>query len=210
MEMSHGKYTAELDRAALGARIVGYEDILIDLGTGDGRWVIQSAQHEPSRFAIGIDTCRENLRGAARQLPRNALLLIADARALPLELAGLATAVTINFPWGSLLTALLTGDGGLINSLRWIARPASTLDLRLNGGALIEAGYSLSDASLLAGLTLRAAGFDVGPSVVMDAAALRGCASTWARRLAVGREPWALHVRAIVPQHSRSLATSPS
>lgn len=210
MEISHGKHTAELDRAGLWTRIAGYQDILIDLGTGDGRWILQCARNHPARFAIGIDTCRENLREAARRLPRNALLLIADARSLPPELAGLATAITINFPWGSLLTALLTADQPLIDSLRRTARPGATLDLRLNGGALVQAGYSPAEAGQLVGCTLREAGFDVGQPLLMDAVALRSCASTWARRLAAGPEPWALHLRATVPHHSRSLAPLPS
>jgi hypothetical protein len=97
---------------------------------------------DSSCFAIGVD--------ALRSAPRNALFVNAEARALPYELHGLATQVTINFPWGSLLGGLLDGDAELLGGLAAIAWPnpdasrhGVTLEIRLNGGALTEAGWAL-------------------------------------------------------------------
>ena len=109
MEGICGKRGLVIDRAALLSRLGEFREVAIDLGTGDGRYVRQIAHTTPGQFAIGIDTCRENLRELSRCAPDNALYLIADALALPDELAGLATRITINFPWGSLLRGLLTG-----------------------------------------------------------------------------------------------------
>ena len=79
-----------IDAATLAARIAGYRDILVDIGTGDGRYVRHIARECPASFAIGIDACRENLRGASRNAPGNALFVIANALSLPRELHGLA------------------------------------------------------------------------------------------------------------------------
>ncbi len=143
MEGIQGKRAVAIDAAALAARMAGYRAILIDIGTGDGRWVRHVARTHPDWFAIGVDACREGLRAASRAAPPNALYVIANALALPRELGGLATAITVNFPWGSLLAGLLEGEFALLDGLRGVARPNATLEVRLNGGALAAAGCSV-------------------------------------------------------------------
>jgi 16S rRNA (adenine(1408)-N(1))-methyltransferase len=203
MEGICGKRTYRIDADALAERLAGCQNILIDVGTGDGRYVLHAARTDPSRFAFGVDACRGNLRSASRGAPRNAQFVIADARALPRELHGLATQVTINFPWGSLLGGLLEGDSGLLGGLAAIARPGAALEVRLNGGALAELGWSLDAGGERIRQTWRAAGFKVGRPVELDARALRACPTTWAKRLAFGRDPRALHLGATVPLEIR-------
>ena len=204
MEMIDGKRSCAIDAAGLQSRLAGYRDILVDVGTGDGRYVRHVAHSCPQQFAIGIDACRENLRCASRKAPYNALYIIARAEALPRELSGLATHITINFPWGSLLAGLVDGDPALLHGLRGIARPGAVLEARLNGGALAEAGWSLEQGGARVRRVLRDHGFAVEPLVGLDAAALRACPTTWAKRLAYGRDPRALYLRAIWPITRRS------
>ena len=194
MESICGKQVWVIDAATLAARIAGYRDILMDIGTGDGRYVRTVARGCPSSFAIGIDACRENLRGASRDAPRNALFVIANALALPRELRGLATRITINFPWGSLLAALLDGDPAFRDGLVALAQPGAALEIRLNRGALAEAGCTLDAGAMRIERTLREWGFRTGRPAMLDAAALRLYPTTWARRLAYGRDPcgWSL------------------
>ena len=107
MECIRGKTSAEIGVDRLAADVAGYDDVLIDVGTGDGRYVLHVARTSPTWFALGVDACRDNLRKASRKAPPNALYLIANALALPKEeIGGMASKVTINFPWGSLLTEL--------------------------------------------------------------------------------------------------------
>ncbi len=189
MESICGKQAWVIDAATLAARIVGYQDILIDIGTGDGRYVQTIARECPARFAIGIDACRENLRGPSRHAPPNALFVIANALTLPCELRGLATRITINFPWGSLLAALLDGDPALLDGLAMLAQPGATLEIRLNQGALVEAGYAPEAGAMQIQQVLREWGFDNRRLAMLDADALRVYPTTWARRLAYGRDP---------------------
>lgn len=169
-------------------------DVLIDLGTGDGQFVLRAARAHPVQYVIGIDACRENLREASRRAPANALFLIANALALPAELAGLASAITINFPWGTLLTGLLEEGSPLLTALATLARPGATLEIRLNGGALAEAGWSLETGGQQVWRRVRLAGFHVSAPRLLAAADLRACPTTWARRLAFGRDPRALYL----------------
>ncbi len=197
MEGICGKRASVIEAATLAARIAGYGDILIDIGTGDGRYVRTIARECPSSFAIGVDACRENLRGVSRNPPCNALFVVANALTLPRELYGLATRVTINFPWGSLLTALLNSEPAFFRGLAMLAQPGATLEIRLNQGALAEAGCALEEGAMRIRQVLREWGFHDKQSVMLDADTLRVCPTTWARRLAYGRDPcgWLLAVR---------------
>jgi 16S rRNA (adenine(1408)-N(1))-methyltransferase len=194
MESIRGKQALEIDAPALAQRLAGYERILMDIGTGDGRFVQQVAKTCPEQFAIGIDACRENLCASSRNALLNALYIIANAQALPCELYGLATHVTINFPWGSLLNGLLTGDPTL-GGLAAIAQPGAILEVRLNADALAEAGWGLEDGGERVRQVLRASGFGMRPTVALTARDLRTCPTTWAKRLAFGRDPRASYLR---------------
>ena len=195
MESIRGKHAVGGDPTTLARQSAGYPYILIDLGTGDGRFVRHVAATAPGTFAIGIDLCAANLRAAAQRTPANAGYLVAGAYALPRELHGLATHVTINFPWGDLLTGLLAQDARLPGALAALARPGARLDVRLNGGALAEAGWTLAAAGPAVAQGLRRAGFAIAPPRLLDARELRACPTTWAHRLAFGRDPRALYLR---------------
>ena len=178
----------------LATRIANYPDVLLDLGTGDGRFVLSAARAHPARYVIGIDACRDNLYEASRRAPANALFLIANICSLPAGLVGLASAITINFPWGTLLTGLLEDDSPLLASLTALARPGATLEILLNGGALAEAGWSLEAGGQQAWRQARLAGFDLAAPRWLAAGDLRAYPTTWARRLAFGRDPRALYL----------------
>ncbi len=195
MECIRGKTSAEIDADGLAARVVGYDGVLIDVGTGDGRYVLHVARTQPTCFVIGVDACRDNLRKVSRKVGPNALYVIANALALPGELGGMASKITINFPWGSLLTGLLDGDLRLLEGLLAIARPGAVLEIGLNAGALSEAGYTLESGGARVRQALYKGGFDVGDLVRLDARELRQCHTTWAKRLAYGRDPRAVRLR---------------
>jgi 16S rRNA (adenine(1408)-N(1))-methyltransferase len=196
METMRGKTSLYLDSRGSAERIAGYKRITLDLGTGDGRYVRALAEGHPDQFVIGLDSCRENLREHSRVKLPNLLFVIASAQALPPELSGLVSHVTINFPWGSLLESLLAGDPKLVSGLASLSRPGSSLDLRLNGGALAEAGWSLESGVDEIYNNLVQAGWRVKAPGLMDAQALRRFPSTWAKRLAFGRDPRAMALHA--------------
>ena len=199
MEYIHGKHTYTLDGTDFAARLHGYQQIVIDIGTGDGRYVAHLARCSPERLVIGIDTCRENLNQVSRKSLPNALYLIANAEALPVELPSMASHITVNFPWGSLLTGLLESGSKLIGNLRMIAQPGAILAIVLNSSALLKESLSLEQGGAMVRQALQMSGFDVRPPVTFDAVALRHYPSTWAKRLGYGRDPKALSLVAIYP-----------
>lgn len=192
METIRGKTSRDLDLNELQERLNNYNRILLDLGTGDGRYVHSLAERFPDDFIIGVDSCRENLHEYSRAKLPNMLFIISNAQSLPCELNGLISHISINFPWGSLLNGLLTAETSLMRGLERISTSITSMDVRLNGGALAEAGYALENGVDKIYYNLLQAGWQVNSPRCMDADELQAFPTTWARRLAHGRDARAM------------------
>lgn len=111
--------------------------IIVDLGTGDGRFVYQSARKNPHRFYLGIDASANLLEKVSEKIHRkpakgglkNALFIQAAVEDLPVELAGVADEVHIHFPWGSLLKGVATGDETILKNIHRICAPDAVLEV---------------------------------------------------------------------------------
>ena len=194
MEIIRGKASLDLDLTELKERLTTYKRITLDLGTGDGKFAFCHADKFPDRFVIGVDSCRENLHEYSRAKLPNLLYIIASAQNLPQELNGLISNITINFPWGSLLESLLIGDPKLMSGLASISRSVTTVEIRLNGGALTEVGWNLEAGAEKIYSNLLQADWQVNIPTLMNTNALRSFPSTWAKRLAFGRDPRAIEM----------------
>jgi 16S rRNA (adenine(1408)-N(1))-methyltransferase len=192
METIRGKVSLDLDLNGLKDGVKNYERVVLDLGTGDGRYVHFLADKHSDWFVIGIDSCRENLRASSRTKSPNVLFIAASAQDLPDELGGLISHITINFPWGSLLESLLIGDPTLMNGLAWTSKPNAQIAIHLNGGALAEVGMNLTVGAEMIRSSMNCCGWYINKSSTMDQSSLRGFPTTWAKRLAYGRDPRAI------------------
>jgi len=167
---------------------------------------------------IGVDATTEGLRDTSRRLAAkptrgglpNALLgrlALADA---PGELAGLADALTVLLPWGSLLAAVARPDAAALHSLHGVCKPGARVRVLFGYGveteraAMRDLALPPLEADTLTALerTYEEAGFTVaGRFVPLDE--VRALPTTWAKRLAYsGRE------RQFIELAGRSLATA--
>ncbi|MEO8648975.1 MAG: methyltransferase domain-containing protein, partial [Acidobacteriota bacterium] len=113
--------------------------IVIDIGTGDGRFVSTLAVEDPEKFYIGIDTNTKPLERPSMKATRkpnkgglpNALFVQAAVEDLPAEFSHIADEIHIHFPWGSLLRAVAVGDPDVLLSLRRVASPGCLLEVIL-------------------------------------------------------------------------------
>jgi 16S rRNA (adenine(1408)-N(1))-methyltransferase len=113
------------------------EGVIVDIGTGDGRFVYQSARQNPNKFYIGIDPNVKPLEKISEKIHRkpskggspNVLFIQAAVEDLPPELDGVADEVHVHFPWGSLLRAFATGDVDLLRNIRRICSPGALLEV---------------------------------------------------------------------------------
>ena len=111
--------------------------VVIDIGTGDGRFVSTAASEYPKKFFIGIDANAKPLEKPSMKATRkpnkgglpNAMFVQAAVEDLPEELNGVADEIHIHFPWGSLLRAVATGDEEIIKSVRRICAPGCLLEI---------------------------------------------------------------------------------
>lgn len=113
------------------------EGVVVDIGTGDGRFVYRSAEKNPNKFYIGIDanaaplgkiSMKATRKPAKGGLP-NVLFVQAAIENLPEELNATADEIHIHFPWGSLLKAVVSGDEDALASLRRICAPECELEI---------------------------------------------------------------------------------
>ena len=192
METIRGRMSQFLDLDGFRERLEMYPRVILDLGTGDGHYVHFLAERYPGCFIIGVDACRENLQERSRRPLPNALFVIANAQELPHELSGTIAHVTINFPWGSLLKSLLEDDRRVMNGLASIAKQNAQIDILLNSGALIEAVSDLDNGTRTIRESLTRYGWNLKYPKPLDNWALRNTPTTWAKRLAYGRDPRAI------------------
>jgi len=111
--------------------------VIIDIGTGDGRFVYQSARRNPNKFYIGIDPNTRPLEKISEKIHRkpakggapNVLFVQSSIEDLPAELDGVANEVHIHFPWGSLLRAVAVGEVDVLRNVRRICAVAALLEI---------------------------------------------------------------------------------
>jgi 16S rRNA (adenine(1408)-N(1))-methyltransferase len=180
--------------------------VIVDIGTGDGRAVLERAATEPSALVLGVDASAaamvESSRRAARRGPHNALFFAAGAeRHAESPLAGQADLVTVTFPWGSLLRGVLGLDRAALGGVAALLRPDGRLQVLASvvpsdgiaGLDCLEAAVAPAIRAAWHAAGLRLMRF--GPATPHEIA---GSGSSWARRLRAhreGRPVWALEGR---------------
>ena len=164
----------------------------VDVGTGDGAFALRTAKAEPSTLVIGIDANAEGMiersRRAASKPSRggasNALFVHAPIEKLPEELEGLATRVTVLFPWGSLLRAVWSPDPAALLSLHRLCADGAALAIAVSASPR-DAGFAGIDPD---GIRLPQAYARVGFDVRVRETAGPIHETTWSKRLAFGAD----------------------
>jgi 16S rRNA (adenine(1408)-N(1))-methyltransferase len=176
--------------------------VIVDVGTGDGRAVLDRAVDEPTALVVGVDASAAAMstssRRASRRGPHNALFFAAGAEELAgTPLAGHADLVTVTFPWGSLLRGVVGLDPDALAGVAALSRPGG----RLRVLASVVPPDGVDDMDCLDGSSLpairvawRAAGLELTSFRRATVEEVAASDSTWARRLRVA--PAGRHVEA--------------
>ena len=176
------------------------EGVIIDIGTGNGRFVYQSARLNPNKFYIGIDPNTRPLEKISEKIHRkpakggapNVLFIQSAVEDLPAELHGVANEVHVHFPWGSLLRAVATGDLDVLRNLRRVCAREALLEVVI--GLDPERDQSEIERLGIASLTLEfidnvlvsnyaAAGFRIIERGIIAASEWPRLNTSWAKRL---------------------------
>ena len=138
MKAVHGDELVDVDRAWLENLLADYAEFWLDIGAGDGGYVYEQARSNPTVLCAGFDPAWRNMsRNSSKAMRRktiapNALFLQGSIESPPEELAGLASRISINYPWSGLLRALVCPDAAAISNIRRLARPQALLTIYLN------------------------------------------------------------------------------
>lgn len=114
-----------------------YEKVLVDLGTGDGRFVYKQAKANPNSLFLGVDPSQDQLeiysQKAQKEKLTNVYFVLGSIELLPNDLKGIANELTILLPWGSLLQAVVKPTSATLTKLSDI--------LKENGELFVLLGY---------------------------------------------------------------------
>jgi 16S rRNA (adenine(1408)-N(1))-methyltransferase len=185
----------------------------VDIGTGDGAFVYKWARACPDRLFIGIDSNAANLAEYSRKATRkpakggvrNVLFVRANSEALPEELNGLVSAVSILFPWGSLLKSVVVPDERVLSGFCRICRAHAEINIVFGYNHICEPGITakldlptltLDYLRTTVVNTYKQAGFAMKVRQ-LEKAEVAKIPTTWAKKLAHGknREFFELHGR---------------
>lgn len=202
-----GKSTVALDVAAFAQLRAPYRDLVLDLGTGDGKHVLTCARARPDALVIGLDAAPDAMRataaGAARKPAKggvpNAMFVWASVEQLPTEL-GAVDDVHVLMPWGSLLRAFVAADETVLHGVRAVCASGATFLITLNLHAWRPAVPEVGDTSeptpesVLADLAPRyaAAGWTITGADRPDAARIAALGTSWTKRLGSTRDELAV------------------
>ena len=142
MPLEHiiGKKSNALTAEALHNKAQGFSRVVIDLGCGDGMLPYRLARENEDVFYIGVDAARESLAIASAKAAKkpsrggcpNVLFLCANVLEPLPELAGITDELQWNFPWGSLMYALVGGDRQPMLNMKKLAKDGATFKFYLN------------------------------------------------------------------------------
>jgi 16S rRNA (adenine(1408)-N(1))-methyltransferase len=204
MRVVRGKTTEELDFDAFDALAAQYGRLLVDVGTGDGRFALHLARRDPDTLVVAIDAITENLEETARKAARpprkggtpNVLYVHASAEAPPPELHGRADGVNVVLPWGRLMTGLLLPVGEVLDGLRLLGHVDTGFGAVINaevwGDPIPIEARDLPELTPERAMTelaprYRQHGIDIADARLLDAAGVAELRSTWAKKLASSR-----------------------
>jgi 16S rRNA (adenine(1408)-N(1))-methyltransferase len=135
----------------------------------------------------------------------NAMFLCAAAEAIPGPLAGMAEEIHVNYPWGSLLRAIVLPDATMLAKLAELGKPGARFTACINVQPLKDEEQAerlgLGAAALLRDPARLAADYERSGLARLRVRAAKGGdlpATSWGRHLAVSkREVWRLEARVL-------------
>jgi 16S rRNA (adenine(1408)-N(1))-methyltransferase len=201
------------------------EGVIVDIGTGDGRFVYRQAQANPKKFYIGVDANAKPLEKISMKVTRkpakggmpNVLFVQAAIENLPEELDGAADEIHIHFPWGSLLRAVALGDESVLQSLRRVCAPECLIEIIIgvdetrDKSEIERLEIPHLSAEYLENTLLpkyRTAGFEVLENGSLPASEWSRLETSWARKLQSGSNRKVTYL-ILQATKKRPLATKP-
>lgn len=215
MKILKGNKIENLDGETLRNITRDYKGITIDIGTGDGSFPYKKAKENKDHFYIGLDAVANNMMKSAAKANRkptkgglsNVLYVVDNALNISEELTNSADDIYINLPWGSLRDGVVKGEDKLLHGIRKIGKSKANLDIFVTYSSFYEAKEIISRELPLLSLEyinreLRYQysryGIEIKKIEICNNDSLKGLDTSWAKKLAFGREREIYHLKGIL------------
>ena len=163
----------------------------MDVGAGDGGYVLHRARTEPTTFAIAIDASADVLASGAWRAKRarlaNAVFLVEAVERLPAALSHTADEVTVHFPWGSLLGGLVNGSPSIVGPIAALLKPNAELRLLISAVERDGVGELTPNVVISRAGAYAEHGLDLVEATWASPMIVRESHSAWAKRLGAAR-----------------------
>lgn len=202
MQVIKGNKEVKLSKEDLNKTISEYNNVIIDLGTGDGRFIFKQASENPNNLYIGVDPSAKQLEVYSKEVNKrrlgNAMFVIGSIELFPEELFGVADYLYINLPWGTLLQSIVNPSKQSVSTLANILKSKGTLEITLGYQDESEPGETLRlelpvlNEELIKETIYPAfaayANLELEKFKQIEKVDLRGLDTTWAKKLTFGNE----------------------
>jgi len=179
----------------------GMGKVIVDIGTGDGRFVYAGAKTHPENLYIGIDPILKQAEKykskANKERLKNLKFIRASVENLPDEVSGVADKVFVNFPWGSLLAGVAKGEKNLAKNISGVLKKGGRLYITFGYSSTSEPGETkrlelsnLSEDELHDEIipAFKKAKLKLNKVVTLGKSEIFEMESSWAKKLTFGRE----------------------
>jgi 16S rRNA (adenine(1408)-N(1))-methyltransferase len=171
----------------------------VDVGAGDGGYVLHRAKAEPESFAIAIDASPDALASGAWRAKRarltNTVFLVDGVERVPSELCCVADEVTVHFPWGSLLRGVLDASGAILGPIAELMKPGAELRVLLSSTDRDGFGELTPQRLTSRYAAYSEHGLHLARAEWASREVVAESRSAWAKRLAVGQGRRAVFAR---------------
>lgn len=104
----------EIDKKSFKDECKKHNKVILDIGTGDGKFVYKNAIKNRDSLYVGLDPAEKQIqiysKKANRRRLKNALYILGSLENLPEELYSTVDKIFVNLPWGTLLEKIVKSN----------------------------------------------------------------------------------------------------
>lgn len=116
-----GDKKKEIDKQSFENLCKKFQKVILDVGTGDGRFIYKNALKDEKTLYIGMDPADQQLKIFSKKVNKkrlnNSLFVLGSIENTPPELFSNIDKISINLPWGTLLEKIVKSENSSVNNL---------------------------------------------------------------------------------------------
>lgn len=128
-----GDKRQEIDKKSFENFCSKFEKVILDIGTGDGRFVFKNALKDVKNLYIGMDPAEQQLKIFSKKVNKkrlnNSLFIVGSIENTPPELFSLIDRIFINLPWGTLLEKIVKSENSSVKNLHNLLKDEGEIEV---------------------------------------------------------------------------------